>query len=62
MCWESHCRSTSTTAATAALSTTDVIAGDDAHTGPYATLAERQGTIVHELGHAINLMHELHHR
>jgi hypothetical protein len=32
--------------------------GDDAHSGLYATLEERQGTIAHEVGHLIQLAHE----
>lgn len=36
----------------------DVLVADGAHTDFYATLAERRGTVAHELGHALSLRHE----
>jgi len=34
------------------------VMGDDAHTGVYGTALQRQGTVVHELGHVLTLAHE----
>jgi hypothetical protein len=36
----------------------EVYVGDDAHSGPYGTPHERQGTLSHEVGHIIQLAHE----
>jgi hypothetical protein len=36
----------------------DVYIGDDAHSGMFGTMAQRRGTIAHELGHGMSLRHE----
>jgi hypothetical protein len=36
----------------------DLYLGDDAHTGPFGTMAQRRGTIAHEMGHGLALRHE----